>query len=150
MNTSNDSRIVQPYIFFNGRCEEALEFYRTALDAELLFMMRFRESPTPHPGEVPSNWGEKIMHASLRIGRTVIMVSDGVGEPPEFKNFYLSITVSTEADADSAFSALSQDGQVRMPIAKTFWSPRFGMVTDRFGLGWMIQCDDPNKPVLQT
>jgi PhnB protein len=130
---------IEPYLFFNGCCEEALEFYRTALNAEVLMTMRYKESPeAPPPGMVPAGWDDKIMHASLRVGDANIMASDGCTEGGNFQGFSLSLTAADEADARNKFNALSQGGQVQMPIGKTFWSPCFGMVTDRFGLGWMI------------
>ena len=139
MTTNKDNRIVQPYLMFNGRCEEAIEFYRKALHAEVQMLMRFKESPEPPPpGAMPPGWDNKVMHASLRIGQTIVMASDGCGEESSFKGFSLSLAVPTEADAGDAFAALAEGGQVRMPLTKTFWSPRFGMLEDRFGVGWMI------------
>ena len=134
---------VQPYIFFSGNCEEAVEFYRTALGAEVEFSMRFKDSPEPHqPGMLPPGAENKIMHTSFRIGDSVIMASDGgvcgEGDAKGFEGFSLSISVATEAEADRYFAALSEGGKVGMPLTRTFWSPRFGMVTDRFGMGWMI------------
>lgn len=131
---------VQPYLFFDGRCEEALEFYRKALGAELLMMMRFSESPDPlPPGMIAPGSENKILHASMRIGDSEVMASDGccTGKP-EFKGTSLSLEVASESEADRLFEALSEDGQVQMPIGKTFFSPRFGMVADRFGVSWMI------------
>jgi PhnB protein len=139
MTTPNTSPVVQAYLFFGGRCEEALEFYRTALGAQVDMMMRYKDSPEPPaPGMVPPGYENKVMHASFRIGGTMLMASDGCGESGGFSGFSLSLTPSNTADADRCFTALSEGGQVQMPLAKTFWSPRFGMVTDRFGLGWMI------------
>ena len=140
MSTKNDTRVIQPYLFFNGSCEQAVDFYRTALGAEVEMMMRFKESPEPpQPGMVPQGFENKIMHTSFRIGQTTVMASDGCcEEKANFQGFSLSLSVSSEAEADRAFDALAKGGQVRMPLAKTFWSPRFGMVTDRFGVGWMI------------
>jgi PhnB protein len=140
MSTIHDHPIIQPYLFFNGRCEEAIGFYRTALGAEVEMMMRFKESPEPpKPGMVPPGFENKIMHASVRIGQTVLMASDGCSaEAAKFEGFSLSVSVANEAEADRAFAALADGGQVRMPLMKTFWSPRFGMVTDRFGIGWMV------------
>ena len=131
---------VQPYLFFDGRCEEALEFYRTGLGAEVGMVMRFKDSPEPPPpGMVPVGSENKVMHAVLRIGDTTVMASDGHCQgQPSFQGFSLSITVPDERRADKLFAALAAGGQVQMPLAKTFWSPRFGMVTDRFGVGWMI------------
>jgi PhnB protein len=136
---STNHRVIEPYLFFNGRCEEAVKFYQKALNAELQMMMRYKESPEPPPpGMTPPNWGDKIMHASMKIGATVVMASDGCGEKTAFEGFSLSIAVPDEADADRVFNALSEGGQVRMPLSKTFWSPRFGMVQDKFGVGWMV------------
>jgi PhnB protein len=137
------STIVQPYLFFNGRCEEAVEFYRTALGAEVQMTMRYRESPEPPPpGMVPDGWDEKIMHTSFKIGDSVIMASDGPSEGSGFQGFSLSLAVPDEAAARRAFDALAKGGKVEMPLGKTFWSPCFGMLTDRFGLGWMISVID--------
>ena len=130
---------VQPYLFFDGRCEEALEFYRTALGAEVLMMMRFKESPDPPALSMcPPNSEEKIMHASFRLGETTLMASDGraTGQPV-FKGISLSLTVSSDADATRVFNALSDGGQIQMPLTKTFYSSLFGMVADRFGVSWM-------------
>ncbi len=131
--------MLQPYLFFNGRCEEAIEFYKKALGAEVEMLVRFKESPDPVPaGMAPPGWDDKVMHASLRIGGTVVMASDGCDPVSEFKGFSLSLSVPTEAEADRAFAALSEGGRVTMPLGKTFWSPRFGMLVDRFGVGWMV------------
>lgn len=131
---------VQPYLFFNGRCEEAIEYYRTALGAELLMLLRFKDSPEPcEPGKMPPGSEDKVMHSSFRIGETTVMASDGFcGGQPSFQGFSLSIAVPDEAEADRLFTALADGGQVQMPLAKTFFSPRFGMVADRFGVPWMI------------
>lgn len=131
---------VQPYLFFNGRCEEAVEFYRQALGAELVMMMRFKDSPVPpQPGMVPPGSENKIMHSSFRIGDSEVMASDGsCAGGTNFQGFSLSITVSDAATADKYFAALADGGSVQMPLGPTFWSPRFGMLTDRFGIGWMI------------
>jgi PhnB protein len=140
MSTIKDSRVIQPYLFFNGSCEQALEFYRKALGAEIEVMMRYKESPEPpKPGMVPPGFENKIMHTSFRIGQTTVMASDGChADKTNFQGFSLSLAVDTEAEADRYFAALAQGGQVRMPLTKTFWSPRFGMLEDRFGIGWMI------------
>jgi PhnB protein len=133
------SPLIQPYLMFGGRCEEALEFYRTALGAQIDMLMRFSESPDPTPpGMLPPGFENKVMHASFRIAGNVLMASDGCEVGAQFKGFSLSISVTTEAEADRYFSALSDGGQVQMPLTKTFWSPRFGMLTDRFGIAWMI------------
>lgn len=131
---------VQPYLFFNGRCEEAINFYRKALGAEVITLMRFKDSPQPaEPGMVPPGSENKVMHASVRIGETTLMASDGqcTGQP-EFKGFSLSSTAPDDAEAERLFAALADGGQVQMPLAKTFWTSRFGMVADRFGVSWMI------------
>jgi PhnB protein len=136
---STNIRVIEPYLFFNGRCEEAVKFYQKALGAEVQMMMRYKESPEPpKPGMVPPNWEDKIMHASMKVGATVMMASDGCGDKVSFEGFSLSISVPNEEDADRVFNALSEAGQVRMPLGKTFWSPRFGMVQDKFGVGWMV------------
>ena len=140
MRTTSDNRVIQPYLFFNGRCEQAVEFYREALGAEVEMMMRYKESPQPPPpGRIPPGFENKIMHTSFRVGETTVMASDGCsGEKPSFEGFSLALSVGSETEADRVFAALADGGQVRMPLAKTFWSPRFGMVQDRFGVGWMI------------
>ena len=143
MSTTKDNRVIQPYLFFNGSCEQAVEFYRKALGAEVEMMMRYKESPEPPPpGMVPPGFENKIMHTSFRIGQTTVMASDGCSaEKASFQGFSLSLSVPSEAEADRAFAALADGGQVRMPLTKTFWSPRFGMVEDRFGVGWMISVE---------
>jgi len=124
---------------FNGSCEQALEFYRKALDAEVQFMMRYKESPEPlPPGRLPAGFENKVMHTTFHIGDSTLMASDGCEAGSSFAGFTLSLAVPTEAEADRAFAALAQDGKVTMPLTKTFWSPRFGMLTDRFGMGWMV------------
>ena len=131
---------IEPYLFFDGRCEEALEFYKKALGAEVTMLMRYKDNPEPHqPGMVPPGSDEKIMHSAFRIGTTQVMASDGrcLGKP-SFQGFSLSINARDVAQADRLFAALADGGQVQMPLAKTFFSPRFGMVADRFGVGWMI------------
>jgi PhnB protein len=131
---------IEPYLFFNGRCEEAIEFYCSALGAEVTVLMRYKESPDPiEPGMIPPGSDDKVMHATLRIGETQIMVSDGdCSGQPGFQGFSLSIAVADEAEADRVFAALAEGGQVQMPLGKTFWSPRFGMLADRFGMSWMV------------
>ena len=131
---------IEPYLFFDGRCEEAIEFYRKALGAEVQMLMRYKESPEPaQPGMLPPGSENKIMHASLRIRDSVVMMSDGhCTGTPRFEGFGLSLPTANEADADRLFARLSDGGQVRMPLAKTFFSPRFGMVSDRFGVLWMV------------
>jgi PhnB protein len=134
-----NNTLVQPYLFFGGRCEEALEFYRTALGAQVDFLTHYKDSPEPQPpGMLPPGFENKVMHTTFRIGATTLMASDGCEEGPSFGGFSLSLAVPTEAEADRAFAALAAGGHVRMPLTKTFWSPRFGMLTDRFGVGWMV------------
>jgi PhnB protein len=131
---------VQPYLFFEGRCEEAIEFYRKALGAEVTMLMRFKDSPEPPaPGMCAPGSENKVMHANLRIGDTAVMVSDGrCGGQPSFQGFSLSLAVHDGAEAARRFAALADGGHVHMPLGKTFFSSRFGMVADRFGVLWMI------------
>lgn len=129
----------QPYLFFSGRCEEALAFYEGSLGAKINMKMRFSESPDAVPeGMLQAGFENKIMHASLTIGKTTIMASDGCDDRSKFDGFRLTLTVADESAADFAFNALSQGGKVDMPLCQTFWSPRYGMVTDKFGVGWMV------------
>ena len=130
---------VQPYLFFNGRCEEALAFYGTALGAKVDFLMRYQESPEPMPpGRLPAGFENKVMHATFHIGGTTLMASDGCEEGARFEGFSLSLALPTEAEVNRAFAALAEGGKVGMPLTRTFWSPCFGMLTDRFGVGWMV------------
>jgi len=132
---------VQPYLFFDGRAEEALNYYSKTLGAKVTGLMRFKENP--EAGEqsmgLPPGSGDKVMHASFRIGDTELMASDGrcLGKP-NFQGFALSLTVANAAEADQRFNALADGGQAQMPLAKTFFADRFGMVADRFGVTWMI------------
>jgi uncharacterized glyoxalase superfamily protein PhnB/uncharacterized protein YndB with AHSA1/START domain len=130
---------VEPYLFFDGRCEEAIEFYKKALGAQVSMMMRFKDSPEPpQPGCAPGSL-DKIMHANMTIRGTNIMASDGRAEgKPKFEGFSLAFPVKDDAEADTVFAALSEGGMVQMPLMKTFFSPRFGMVADKFGVGWMV------------
>jgi PhnB protein len=128
---------IEPYLFFNGRCDEAIEFYRRALGAEVTMVMRFKESPDP--ASIPPGSEDKVMHASLRIGETTVLASDGHSQgKPSFQGFSLSLTASNDAQVERIFAALAEGGQVQMPPAKTFFSSRFGMVADRFGVPWMV------------
>jgi PhnB protein len=135
--TSNPIQTVQPYLDFAGRCEEAIEFYRSTLGAEVTILLRFKDSPDPTmctPGVE-----DKVLHASLRIGDATLMVSDGRCEgKPSFHGFSLSLPVLNEVDAERLFASVADGGKVQMPLTKTFFSPCFGMVTDRFGVSWMI------------
>ena len=132
--------LVQPYLFFEGRCEEAVEFYGRALGAKVEMLMRNKDSPEPHPpGMLPPGSGDKVMHVSFRIGDTVVMGSDGTcSGKPSFQGFSLSLSARDDAEADRMFAALSDGGQVRLPLGKTFFSSRFGMLADRFGVAWMV------------
>ena len=129
---------IEPYLFFNGCCEEAIEFYQKALGTEGLMTMHYKDSPEPPPGMVPAGWDTKIMHTCLRIGDANVLASDGCSEGPHFQGFSLALTAANEADAGRKFDALAEGGQVQMPLGKTFWSLCFGMITDRFGVGWMV------------
>ena len=149
VSATKTSPVLQPYLFFEGRCEEALEFYRSALGAEVLFMMRFKDSPEPpKDGQCAPGSGDKIMHASVRIGQSTIMVSDGrcTGHP-NFQGFSLSLTASDVAQAERLFAEIGKGGQVVMHLTKTFFSPSFGMVNDRFGVCWMVYvASEAQKP----
>lgn len=128
---------IQPYLMFNGRCEEAIEFYKQALGAELQMALRFKDAP--EQGMMPPGNGDKIMHAALKIGDAVVLMSDGMCSGQQsFEGFSLSFTVPDETAAARTFGALAEGGQVRMPLGKTFFSPSFGALADRFGVGWMI------------
>src|SRR5271166_2150994 len=130
---------IQPYLFFEGSCEQAIEFYRDAVGAEVQMLMRFKDLPEGEPGMVPPGSADKIMHASLQIGQSKVMMSDGrCSGTAGFAGFSLSLAVADDAEAQRVFAALEDGGQVVMPLAKTFFSPRFGMVRDRFGVQWMV------------
>jgi PhnB protein len=131
---------IQPYLNFDGRAEEAIEFYKKAVDAKVEMLMRFKDNPQPPaPGHQAPDVADKVMHASLRIGDSIVNASDGrcTGQA-KFSGINLSLLVSTVAEAEKCFAALSDGGQVTMPLAKTFFSPKFGMLFDRFGIMWMI------------
>jgi PhnB protein len=131
---------VQPSLFFDGRCEEAVEFYQKPLGAEVAMLMRYQESPEPpQPGMVPPGAAHKVMQTSVRIGATTVLASDGpCGGRPSVQGFALSLTVPDEAKAEQLFAALADGGQVHMPLTTTCFVPRFGMVADRFGMSWMV------------
>ena len=128
---------IQPYLYFDGRCEEAVEFYRRTLGAAVTMLMRFKDSPDRTM--VPAGAEDKVMHMSFRIGDTTVLASDGrcLGRP-SFEGFSLSLTVPNDAEAERLFASLTDGGQVQMPMTKTFFASRFGMVADRFGVSWMI------------
>jgi PhnB protein len=132
---------VEPYLFFDGRCEEAIEFYRRALGAEVTMLLRWKDCPEEPKNKdmIPPGSENKVMHARLKIGQAAVMASDGrcTGKP-SFQGFALSLDAANEAEADRMFNALADGGQVQMPLGKTFFSPRFGMVADRFGVSWMV------------
>ena len=139
---------VQPYLSFEGRCEEAIDFYKKSLGAKVEMLMRFKENPDKDKMGVncmPPGGDEKVMHSSFKIGDTVVIASDGMSydQKPEFKGFSLTVTAKDAAEADKLFNALSDGGKVNMPLGKTFFSPRFGMVADKFGVGWMVIVPQP-------
>ena len=142
------SSLVQVYLFFGGCCEEAIEFYGKAVGAQVEMIMRHKDSPEPPPpGTVPAGWENKIMHASFRIGQTAVMASDGCGESAKgFQGFSLSLNVATPEEADKVFATLSEGGKVNLPLSKTFWSAKFGMLEDRFGIGWMVGVMPEDQP----
>jgi PhnB protein len=135
---------VQPYLFFDGRCEEALAFYKSAVGAKVEALMRFKEMPPPSQPAAegcgpPPGSAEKVMHASFRIGDTQVLASDGMCQgKPSFQGISLTLTARDDAEAEKIFAALGEGGQVQMPMAPTFFSARFGMVADRFGVSWMV------------
>ncbi len=129
--------LVQPYLNFDGRCDEALEFYKKALGAKVNMLMRFKDAPDQ--SMITPGRENKVMHSTVQIGETVVMASDGrcTGKG-SFQGIMLTISASTEAEADKIFAGLAEGGQVQMPLGKTFFSPRFGMLSDKFGVGWMV------------
>jgi len=131
---------IQPYLFFEGRADEAVAFYQKVFGAEVQMLMRYKDSPDPCPeGMIPPGSESKVMHMSMKIGDAVVMGSDGrCSGTPGFQGFSLSYAVKDATDADRVFSALSDGGTVQMPMGMTFFSPRFGMVADRFGVSWMV------------
>jgi|SRR5262245_25329961 len=133
---------LNPYLTFNGRCEEAFRYYERVLKAKML-MMQAHEG-TPAEGHVPAEWRKKIMHARLDIGGTLLMGSDA---PPDryepMKGSSVALQVDTPSEAERIFAALADNGTVRMPLQQTFWAHRFGMLTDQFGTPWMINCEKP-------
>jgi PhnB protein len=133
---------VQPYLFFEGRCEEALDFYREALGAKVKTLLRYADSPEPCPdGMLPPGSEKKVMHAEFNIGDTTLMASDGMcgkNGKPNFQGFSISLAPPGDAEAKRLFEALAEGGEVRMPLSSTFFATSFGMVADRFGVGWMV------------
>jgi PhnB protein len=138
MTTITGVKVVQPYLFFNGQCEEALNFYKTALGAEVGPMMRFKDCPDPE-GRAQAKNLDHVMHTSFKVGQSEIMASDGCSDgKSKFEGFSLSVAVQTEVEAERIFEKLSVGGNVMMPMGKTFFAPKFGMVADKFGIGWMV------------
>ncbi len=148
MNTTKNP-MVQPYLFFEGRCEEAIEFYKKTLGAQVNMLMRFKDSPEPPPpGCVPAGSENKIMHAQLQIGDNVVLMADGrCSGKTNFDGFSLSLIVPTETEAEKRFGALAEGGKVEMPLAKTFFAARFGMLEDKFGVGWMVLVRPADAPM---
>lgn len=141
---NNPDRSVAAYLNFDGRCEEALNFYKSALGIEVDMQMRFKDAPPSEPNEgcPPPDDPEKIMHSSFRIGKTIVMASDcQCSGKANFAGVSLALSVPDEADAQKCFKALSEGGAVLMPLGRTFWSPAFGVVTDKFGVCWMISTE---------
>lgn len=136
---------IEPYLMLSGRCEEALAFYAQAVGARTTMLMRFDESPDKnHPMPMPPNWGQKILHSSMTVGDTTVMMSDGMStEHKDFTGITLSLTADDEAEARKYFDALSDGGRVFMPLGKTFWTSCFGMTSDKFGVSWMVGVDGP-------
>jgi PhnB protein len=130
---------IQPYLVFDGRAEEAAAFYEKALGAQTTMLMRYKDSPAPPPDEMlPPGWSAKVMHMCLKIGDSVVFGTDGDGEATGFKGFSLSYSAKTAEEAERVYAALSDGGEPQMKLAKTFFSPAFGMLTDRFGVHWMV------------
>ncbi len=128
---------VQPYLFFDGKCDEAIAFYKKSVGANPTMLMRFKDAPDK--SMITPDTENKVMHAQVEIGDTKVLMSDGRCQgKTNFQGFSLAVSAANEAEADRMFGALAEGGQVTMPMAKTFFSPRFGMLTDKFGVGWMI------------
>ena len=135
--TVQQNETVQPYIFFDGKCEEALDFYKSAIGATVDMMMRFKEAPDQ--SQMQPNTGEKVMHAAFHVGTTQVLASDGhCAGKPSFQGFGLALNAKNDTEAEKLFTAVGTGGQVLQPLTKTFFSPRFGMLTDRFGVMWMV------------
>jgi PhnB protein len=130
---------IQPYLFLEGRCDEAIACYQKAVGAEVRMLMRFKEAPAEAQQGCPPGAGDKVMHAALTIGGSVVMMSDGrCSGSPAFNGFALSLMVANVAEAQRVFAALGDGGEVLMPLGQTFFAPQFGMLKDRFGVMWMI------------
>ncbi len=139
---------VQNYLFFSGRCDEALAFYKEHLSADVKFMIRFNESPEPMPeGVLQPGFENKVMHAEFSLGNVRVMASDGCNDVEKFSGFRIALSVPTEEETRRIFNALaSEGGKVDMPLMKTFWSPLYGQVTDKFGVGWMVMIPGEEAP----
>jgi PhnB protein len=130
---------VQPYVFFDGKCEEALEFYKSAIGAKVDMMMRYKEAPADQQAQMSPGSMNKVMHAAFKVGDTQILASDGeCGGKPNFQGFSLTINAANDAEADKLFAALGKGGKVTMPMSETFFASRFGMLADKFGVNWMV------------
>ena len=139
---------IEPYLFFDGHCEEAAEFYGKAIGAKVLAKMRYSESPdAPPPGVVPPSYENKIMHMLMQIDDALVMASDGCGNTPAFAGFSLTLNAADEAECKQKFTALSEGGKITMPLGKTFFAQQFGMLTDKFGLGWIVIVAAPQAHV---
>lgn len=138
---------IEPYLFFSGRCDEALAFYKSALGAELTMLMQYKDNPEPPSIPLPAGWEDKVTHAALKIGEMQLMASEGCEDrvEPGFQGVSLSLEMPDAATAHRAFDALADSGTVQMPLAKTFFAPCFGMLTDRFGLGWMVIVNEKSE-----
>lgn len=134
---------IQPYLFFGGLCEKALVYYTRAIGAEVKALMRYKDNPEPdeEKKKIPKGYEDKVMHACIRVGNAYIMASDGCGEATEHKGYSIYLACDSTAEAEEKFNALAEKGKVDMPLEKTFWSPSFGMVTDPYGIQWMIGVD---------
>ena len=133
---------VQPYVFFDGKCEEALEFYKSAVGAKVEMIMRFKEAPPEMQAQMSPGSKDKVMHAAFHIGDTQILASDGhCNGKPAFQGFSLSINAANDAEADKLFAALGKGGKVTAPMSETFFASRFGMVADKFGVNWMVMAE---------
>ena len=132
---------INPYLTFGGNCAQAFAFYNEHLVGQNLSLMPYRGSPMEE--HVPEQWHDKIMHGSLQLGATILMGSDGMPTPPHegIKGCTITINVDSDAEAERVFNTLTQNGKITMPLAATFWASRFGMLTDQFGVPWMVMCE---------
>ncbi|MBY0320550.1 MAG: VOC family protein [Reyranella sp.] len=135
--TVQQTATVQPYLFFDGKCEEALEFYKSTIGAKVDMLMRFKEAPDQ--SQMQPNTGEKVMHAAFHVGTTQVLASDGhCAGKPSFQGFGLALNAKDDAEAEKLFTAVGKGGQVMQPLTKTFFASKFGMVADKFGIMWMV------------